>query len=67
MAIWVLSRRNFDNPVIRMLRSCPITCAFKDSTVSRPHTWTPSGIMPIALMTWALRAIDSACRFALVP
>ena len=67
IAICVHRRTNLEMPATTMLRSCARTCAFRDSAVSRPHMATASGIMPMALMTWALRAMASACRLARVP
>ena len=64
--IWVERRTNFDTPAMTMLRSWPVTWAFSDSPVSRPQIITLSGIMPMALMTWLLRAMASDWMFARV-
>lgn len=65
-AICVARRMNFDTPPMSTLRSCARTMAFRDSAVSLPQMATPSGIMPMALMTCALRDMASACRLARV-
>ena len=61
---WVIMRQAFDMPEKMMLRSCASTCDFSEPAVSRPHIFTASGIIAIALMICELRDMESRWKFA---